>query len=88
MLIGVIASVLIFAISLIMVTAVPGYFDGIKESNIEVIRNPGLPEDQMQARIASIESATAVGQSVGGLVGTLVISFVVGAISAIFARKK
>ena len=88
LLIGVIAGVLIFAISLIMLTAVPGYFDGIKEGNLEFIRNSGLTADQVQARIASIESSTALGQSLAGLVGTLVTSFVVGAITAIFVRKK
>jgi L-cystine uptake protein TcyP (sodium:dicarboxylate symporter family) len=88
LLIGVIAGVLIFLVSWAMLAAAPGYFEAIKEGNIEWLRASGLPEEQIQSRIDSIEASTAVGQSFAGLVGTLVTSIVVGAIVAIFQRKK
>ncbi len=47
-----------------------------------------LPEDQMEQKIAQIEAVTPVASSMQGLFGTFFTSLIVGAIVAIFQRKK
>jgi hypothetical protein len=87
--IGVIAGALIFIVSWVMLTVVfPHYLAEVQQANIELLRSAGMPDEQLQARVASIEAATPVSQSLAGLVGTLVTSVIAGAIIAIFRRKK
>jgi hypothetical protein len=86
---GLIAGVLIFAFSMLNLSVLfPNYLEEEATVLIEFIEGAGLPEDAMQARLEQIEARTPVRQSISGLIGTFVTSLIVGAIVAVFMRKK
>jgi hypothetical protein len=86
---GLIAGVLICAFSMLNLSVLfPNYLEEESTVLIEFIEGTGLPEEAMQARIEQVEARTALRQSISGLIGTFVTSLIVGAIVAIFKRKK
>lgn len=86
---GVIASVLIFGASVLNLKVLfPDYLEENTTAMIEFLEGMDMPEDTLQAQIASVEGRTAVGESVKGIFGTFFTSLIVGAIVAIFKRKK
>jgi len=88
-LIGVIGGILIFLSSWLLLAVVfPDYLDEMRAGYTEWIEASGLPEAQMQKQLEAMENATPVSQSVPGLIGTFFTSLIVGAIVAIFQRKK
>ena len=89
-LIGVVAGVLIFAFSYVMLTALmPDHLDEIKQATISWLESSGqIPQTTLDQQIAKIEATTAGSQAFAGLVGTFFTSLIVGAIIAIFVRKK
>jgi len=86
---GLIAGVLICALSMLNLTVLfPNYLEEEGTVLIEFIEGAGLPEEALQGRLEQIEARTPFRQSINGLIGTFVTSLIVGAIVAIFARKK
>ncbi len=66
----------------------PSYLDDMKTMQISSLEQWNLPEDAMEKRIAKIEAVTPVSSSMQGMIGTFFTSLIVGAIVAIFQRKK
>ncbi len=87
-LIGLMGGVLVFLGSMVLLTALPDYLDDMKEMQISSLEQWNLPEDKMEQKIAQIEAVTPVASSMQGLFGTFFTSLIVGAITAIFQRKK
>ena len=87
-LIGIIGGVLVFLGSMALLTAIPDYLEDMKEMQIVSLENWNLDEDVMEEQIAKIDAATPVSSSMQGLIGTFFTSLIVGAIVAIFKRKK
>ena len=87
-LIGLIGGVLVFLGSMALLTAIPDYLDDMMEMQISSLEQWNLPEDVMEQQIAKIEAITPVSSSLQGLFGTFFTSLIVGAIVAIFKRKK
>lgn len=89
LLIGVVAGVLVFAFSMINLTVLfPDYIDQSSLATIEFLEARDLPEEMLQAQVAKLEGRTSVSESRGGLIGTIITSLIVGAIVAVFKRKK
>ncbi len=87
-LIGLIGGVLVFLGSMVLLPAMPNYLDDMKTMQISSLEQWNLPEDAMEKRIAKIEAVTPVSSSMQGMIGTFFTSLIVGAIVAIFQRKK
>ena len=88
-LVGLIAGVLIFGSSLLTLTLIfPDHLDEVVASNIELLELSKLPDEIKQAQIEKLEATTPMSQAQGGLIGTFFTSLIVGAIVAIFKRKK
>ncbi len=87
-LIGVIGGVLVFLGSMVLLTVIPNYLDDMMEMQIASLEQWNLAEDVMEQQIAKIEAVTPVSSSMQGLIGTFFTSLIVGAIAAIFLRKK
>ncbi len=87
-LIGLIGGVLVFLGSMVLLTAIPSYLDDMIEMQISSLEQWNLAEDVMEQQIAKIEAVTPVSSSMQGLIGTFFTSLIVGAIAAIFQRKK
>ncbi len=87
-LIGIIGGVLVFLGSMALLTAIPDYLEDMKEMQIVSIENSNMAEDKMEKMIAKIDAITPVSSSMQGLIGTFFTSLIVGAIVAIFQRKK
>ncbi len=88
-LIGVIAGVLIFGFSLLMLTVLmPGYLDEMKQTTIEWLQAADIADETREKQIAAVEGTTATSQSRAGLFGTLATSLVAAVIAAIFLRRK
>ena len=87
-LIGLIGGALVFLGSLALLTALPDYLEDMKEMQISAFEQLNLDEDLMEQQIAKIEAVTPVSSSRDGLIGTFFTSLIVGAIVAIFKRKK
>lgn len=86
---GLIAGVLICAFSMLNLTVLfPNYLEEEGTAAIEFVEGMSLPQEAVQGRIEQIEARTPLRQSVNGLIGTFFTSLIVGAIVAIFARKK
>lgn len=86
---GLIAGVLICALSMLNLTVLfPNYLEEEGTVLIEFMEGAGLPEEALQGRIEQIEGRTPLRQSINGLIGTFFTSLIVGAVVAIFARKK
>ncbi len=87
-LIGLIGGVLVFLGSMVLLTAIPSYLDDVTAMQISSLEQWNLPEDVKEQKIAKIEAVTPVSSSMAGLMGTFFTSLIVGAIVAIFKRKK
>ena len=87
-LIGLIGGVLVFLGSMVLLPAMPNYLDDMKTMQISSLEQWNLPEDAMEKKIAKIEAVTPVSSSMQGMIGTFFTSLIVGAIVAIFKRKK
>ncbi len=89
LLIGLVAGVLIFAFSMLNLTVLfPDYLAESKTASIEVMENMSMPEQRLEAQVAKIEAQTVAGQARSGAIGTIVRSLFLGAIIAIFKRRK
>lgn len=89
LLVGVIGGVLIFVLSWATLSFIlPGYLEDVKAANISWMESMNMPEEALEQQIAKIESTSPASQAGGGFIGTVVTSLVVGAITAIFVRKK
>ncbi len=87
-LIGLIGGVLVFLGSMVLLTAIPSYLDDMTAMQISSLEQWNLAEDVMEKQIAKIDAITPVSSSMQGLIGTFFTSLIVGAIVAIFQRKK
>jgi hypothetical protein len=89
LLVGVIAGLAIFVLSWLNLAVIfPDALEETRVGTIEFLETSGLPQDQLDARIAKLDEMTPLSQSVPGLIGTLATSVIVAAIVAIFRRKK
>ena len=89
MAIGVIAGVLIFGFSILLLTVLmPGYLDEIKQATIEWLQAADVSDEMREKQVAAVEATTATTQSLAGLFGTLATSLVAAVIVAIFLRRK
>jgi len=89
LLIGVVAGVLIFGLSMLNLTVLfPDYLEESKTASIEMFESMNMPEQVLEQQVDKIEGQTAVKQAVNGTIGTIVTSLIFGAIIAIFKRKK
>ncbi len=87
--IGLVAGVLIFAFSMLNLSVLyPDYLAESKTASIEVMENMSMPEQRLEAQVAKIEAQTVAGQARSGAIGTIVRSLFLGAIIAIFKRRK
>ena len=87
--IGLVAGVLIFAFSMLNLAVLfPDYLAESKTASIEVMENMSMPEQRLEAQVAMIEAQTVAGQARSGAIGTIVRSLFLGAIIAIFKRRK
>ncbi len=87
--IGLVAGVLIFAFSMLNLAVLfPDYLAESKTASIEVIENMSMPEQRLEAQVAKIEAQTVAGQARSSAIGTIVTSLFLGAIIAIFKRRK
>ena len=64
------------------------YLEEMKTMQIASLEQWNLPEDAMDKQIAKIEAVTPVSSSMQGMIGTFFTSLIIGAIVAIFKRKK
>ena len=88
-LVGLIAGALIFGASLLMLTTIfPDHLDAAIQAGIEWIESSSASEQMKQKQVEGLEGKTPMGESMGGLIGTFFTSLVVGAIVAIFKRRK
>ncbi len=89
LLIGLVAGVLIFAFSMLNLSVLfPDYLAESKTASIEMMENMSIPEQRLEAQVAKIEAQTVAGQARSGAIGTIVRSLFLGAIIAIFKRRK
>ncbi len=87
--IGLVASLLIFAFSMLNLSVLfPDYLAESKTASIEVMENMSMPEQRLEAQVAKIEAQTVAGQARSGAIDTIVHSLFLGAIIAIFKRRK
>jgi len=54
----------------------------------EFMENSAMTDEQIESGMAQMEGATPMSQAIPGLIGTFVTATIVGAITAIFRRKK
>ncbi len=87
-LIGLLGGVLVFLGSMALLTVLPDYLEEVKTMQIVSLEQWNLAEDVMDKQIAKIEAVTPVSSSMQGMIGTFFTSLIVGAIVAIFQRKK
>ena len=87
---SVVASVIIFAGSLLFTTVVfPGYFNDIRATQTEMLKSSGMAEAQIQTTLAaSAAMQTPLMNAVSGVIGTVVTGVVVAAIAGAFWRRK
>lgn len=89
-LISMVASVLIFAGSLIftMVTF-PNYFAEVRVVHEEMLRKAARPEAEIQAALeAAATGATPVAQAIAGAIGTVLTGIMASAMIAMFHRRR
>jgi len=89
LIVGVVGSVLIFAGSYLLLGVI--FPDAVAETRdvaVVFLENANVPEQQLAAQIAKLEAATPVSQSLAGVWGTLGTTLIVGAVAAIFIRRK
>lgn len=68
--------------------ALPDYLEDVKTVQIVSLEQFNPPEDVLEKQITKIEATTPISSSMQGMVGTFFTSLIVGAIVAIFKRKK
>jgi hypothetical protein len=87
---SVVASVIIFAGSLLFTTVVfPNYFNDIRAAQAEILKSSGMAEAQIQTTLAaSAAMQTPLMNAVSGVIGTVVTGVVVAAIAGAFWRRK
>lgn len=87
--VGLLAGALIFLGSWLLLAVVfPDALAEMKDGYIEMLQAAGQSEQQIDAVVQQFDKATPISQSVPALIGTFITSLVVGAIVAIFKRKK
>ena len=88
-LLGLIAGVLIFATSFLVLSVLfPNSIPEMIDGTIAFLESAPIDDDTRQAQIAAARETTAMAQATAGLIGTFFTSLLVGAILAIFLRKK
>ena len=87
-LIGLIGGVLVFLGSMALMMVLPDYLEDVKTAQIVSLKQFNPSEDVLEKQITKIEAITPVSSSMQGMVGTFFTSLIVGAIVAIFKRKK
>ena len=88
-LLGLIAGVLIFATSFLVLSVLfPNSIPEMIDGNIAFLESAPIDDETRQAQIAAVQGTTAMAQAVSGMMGTFFTSLLVGAILAIFLRKK
>ncbi len=87
-LIGLIGGVLVFLSSMALMMVLPDYLEDVKTAQIVSLEAFNMPEDKLEEQIAKLEAITPIKSSMQGMIGTFVTSLIVGAIVAIFQRKK
>ncbi len=88
-LLGLIAGVLIFATSFLVLSVLfPNSIPEMIDGTIAFLESAPIDDDTRQAQIAAARETTATAQATAGLIGTFFTSLLVGAILAIFLRKK
>ncbi len=87
-LIGLIGGVLVFLGSMALMMVLPDYLEDVKTAQIVSLEQFNPSEDVLEKQITKIEAITPVSSSMQGMVGTFFTSLIVGAIVAIFKRKK
>ena len=87
---SVVASVIIFAGSLLFTTvAFPGYFNDIRAAQAEMLKSSGMAEAQIQTTLAaSAAMQTPLMNALSGVIGTVVTGVIVAAIAGAFWRRK
>jgi hypothetical protein len=86
---GLIAGVLIVGFAMLNLTVFfPDYLEESQTATIEFLEGMEMPAEALQAQVAKQEARTAWGDSMNGGIGTFFTSLIVGAIIAIFKRKK
>ena len=87
---SVVASVIIFAGSLLFTTVVfPGYFNDIRAAQAEMLKSSGMAEAQIQTTLAaSAAMQTPLMNALSGVIGTVVTGVMVAAIAGAFWRRK
>jgi len=87
---AVVASVIIFAGSLLFTTvAYPDYFNEIQAAQAEMLKSAGLSEADIKSQVAaSAAMQTPFMNALTGVIGTVVTGVVVAAIAGAFLRKK
>lgn len=89
LIIGVVGGVVIMIGSWLLLAVVfPDTIAETRDATLVFLEGANLTEAQMDAQVAKLDSSTAMSQSVQGLLGTLGTSLVIGAIIAIFKRRK
>jgi len=85
-LLGLIAGVLIFATSFLVLSVLfPNSIPEMIDGRIAFLESA---DETRQTQIAAVQGITAMAQATAGLMGTFFTSLLVGAILAIFLRKK
>jgi len=87
-LIGLIGGVLVFLGSMALMKVLPDYLEDVKTAQIVSLEQFNPSEDVLEKQITKVEAITPVSSSMQGMVGTFFTSLIVGAIVAIFKRKK
>ena len=85
-----VASVIIFAGSLLFTTvAFPTYFTDLQSAQAEMLKSAGLSEAEIRSQVAvAAAMQTPFINAISGVVGTVVTGLVVSAIAGAFLRKK
>ena len=89
LMLGLVAAVLIFGLQWINLAVIfPNYLEEMGEGMVAMMESAGIPEAQMDAQIAELESATPVNQAATGAGFTVGTSLFFGLIVGIFKRRK
>ena len=87
--IGVVASVLVFFNSLLFTGVLfPTYLADLQEMQGGLLRMAGQTQQEIDAQLELAGEPSAIGLAIQGVVGTMGTSLVTGLIAAVFIRKK
>lgn len=88
-LLGLVAGVLIFATSFLVLSVLfPNSIPEMIDGTIAFLESAPLDDETRQTQITAVQETTAMAQARAGLLGTFFTSLLVGAILAVFLRKK